>query len=70
MVCGSLYLLEKIVKENDLIDNGFDNIGLFWKFSFADMSFSVIFDIEETPKDYYVNKILSAEDIKSIEVKP
>ena len=62
--------VEKIVKENDLKDNGIDNIGLFWKFSFADMSFSVIFDIEETPKDYYVNKILSAEDIKSIEVKP
>lgn len=62
--------VEKIVKENDLKDNGFDNIGLFWKFSFANMDFSVIFDIDETPKDYYVNKLLSAKDIKSIQVSP
>lgn len=62
--------VEKIVKDNDLKDKGFTSTGLFWEFSFADMDFSVIFDVEETPKNYFVNKPLIADRIKNIMVIP
>lgn len=60
----------KIVKENDFKDDGFDNSGLFWRFSFGGMGFSVGFNVGDNPNFYYVTNMLSIANIKHIEVKP
>lgn len=62
--------VEKIVNENNFVDNGFDDVGLFWKFSFYDMEFSVGFNIEEKPKNYFLDNTLSASDVSFITVYP
>lgn len=62
--------VEEIIDDNDLKDNGFDSTGLFWKFSFAKMNFSVSFDVEGTPKDHFISEPLEIDDINNIEVIP
>lgn len=63
--------VEKMVNDNDFIDNGFDDIGLFWKFSFYDMKFSVGFNSNiDKPKNYYIDNLLSMSDINYIAVYP
>ena len=60
----------KIAEDNDLNDEGFDNSGLFWKFSFAGMEFSVAFNVGDDPKFYYVTNTLTLANIDRIKINP
>lgn len=62
--------VDKIVKENDFKDEGIDDIGLFWKFSFAGMGISVGFNIDDTPRYHYFDNQLKLGEISYIEIKP
>lgn len=60
----------KIAKDNDLKDNGFDDIGLFWTFNLGGMGFSVGFNVEDKPKYHYMDNKLSIEEVSYIEIMP
>lgn len=62
--------VKKVINDNNFKDNGIDDIGLFWEFSFYDMKFSVGFDVEEIPKNYFLDNTLSISDVSYITIYP